>query len=974
MKRLLLIPILLLGFVGSAQVLMTGAGSYSQDFNTLITTGTATWTDNSTLANWFGQRSGTGNTIIAGNGSTNTGGLYSFGTGTTSDRAFGDQGSGTPANLAMGVQFQNTSGSVLTNFTVSYVMEQWRDGGNATPVAQTLTFWYKVSSSPITALNPNANAGWTAVTALDGISPVFTAVASALDGNLPANRVSLTNVVIPGLLIANGGYLMLKWDDPNNPGNDHGLSVDDFSASWTTSCNTTSAFSVSACTSYTVPSGDETYTTSGVYHDTIPNAALCDSIMTITVNITGGTTSSFPVSSCTSYTVPSGDETYFVDGVYLDTIPNHLGCDSVMTITVDIVAGITYYQDFDTDGLGNPLVTSVACSQPGGYVTNSNDCNDNNNTIGLAATWYADTDGDTYGDPLVTAINCTQPMGYVANSMDCNDANAAIHPGATEIPSNGIDEDCSGGDLVPSALAQYQFVNHVCATPVVSVTAQPANATFSDYSAAGAITCASGTGYINYSGWNQTTTIDLTQYYSFTITPASCYNMNLSSLQFLHRISGSGGTPTAHVRSSLDNFASDIATLPILQTATDINEVVTLPSGQFGSVNVAVEFRIYITEMAAVGATYRNDNVSLFGFLDALPTTTFYADADGDTYGDPAVSVTDCIAPIGYVANNTDCDDNNEDEYPGATWVIDLDNDGFGGATTQTSCTQPDGYIVSSAPADCDDNNNAVQGQSTYYADTDNDGFGDANSSISACSAPGGYVSNDDDCDDSDNSIGLPNITYYMDLDGDMYGDPNSPVLGCSIQVGYSPNNLDCDDTDANINPDATEICDNIDNNCDGNTDEGLLNVAWYQDADSDGFGNSTVMVSDCAQPVGYVSVGGDCDDTDGDINPDATDATGDGIDQNCDGVDGNLSVNEDVFFEITASPNPGNDFVKVDISENFGLLNAVLVSADGRVINTPFVTVEGGIEIQTKAIVPGVYIITLTNGSITKTVRWIKQ
>ncbi len=929
MKRLLLIPILLLGFVGSAQVLMTGAGSYSQDFNTLITSGTATWTDNSTLANWYGQRSGTGTTIIAGNGSTNTGGLYSFGTGTTSDRAFGDLGSGTPANLAMGVQFQNTSGSVLTNFTVSYVMEQWRDGGNATPVPQTLTFWYKVSSSPITALNPNASAGWTAVTSLDGISPVFTAVASGLDGNLPANRVSLTNVVIPGLSIPNGNYLMLKWDDPNNAGNDHGLSVDDFSASWTTSCNTTSAFSVSECASYTVPSGDETYTTSGVYHDTIPNAALCDSVMTITVNITGGTTSAFSVSNCSSYTVPSGDETYTVDGIYMDTIPNHLGCDSVMTITVDIVAGITYYQDFDTDGLGNPSVTIVACTQPGGYVTNSNDCNDNNSSIGLPSTWYADADGDTYGDPLSTTTNCSQPMGYVANNTDCNDANANVHPGATEIPGDGIDQDCSGADLVPSSLGQYLFTNHVCATPVLNATSVASNVTFSDYAAVGAITCAAGTNYINYSGWNQTTTVDPAQYYSFTVTPASCYGMNLTELHFLHRVSASGIAPIAHVRSSLDNFATDIATLPITVTATDINETVMLPSGQFGSVNTAIEFRIYITEMGAAGATYRNDNVSVFGLMNTLPAQTFYADTDGDTYGDPSNTTSACSAPVGYVSDNTDCDDTDANEYPGAVWAIDADNDGFKGSTTMVSCTQPANHIPVSSPVDCDD---------------------------------------------SDNMVGAPSVTYYADLDGDMYGDPNSPVLGCAIQVGYSPNNLDCDDTDATINPDAAEICDNIDNNCDGNTDEGLLNVAWYQDTDSDGFGNSNAMVSDCAQPVGYVSVGGDCDDSDDQIYPDATETLGDGIDQNCDGVDGYLSVNEDLYFEITASPNPGNDFVMVDISENFGLTNAVLVSADGRVINTPFTLVEGGIEIQTKAIVPGMYIITLNNGSTTKTVRWIKQ
>jgi hypothetical protein len=99
--------------------------------------------------------------------------------------------------------------------------------------------------------------------------------------------------------------------------------------------NNGSTFSTTGCGSYTVPSGDETYFASGTYYDTIPNVLGCDSMLTINVTLLN-TTGVMSISGCASYTVPSGDETYFVSGTYMDTIPNVAGCDSIMTITVFI--------------------------------------------------------------------------------------------------------------------------------------------------------------------------------------------------------------------------------------------------------------------------------------------------------------------------------------------------------------------------------------------------------------------------------------------------------------------------------------------------------------------------------------------------------------------------------------------------------------------------------------------------------------
>ncbi|MEO0044752.1 MAG: hypothetical protein RL329_4201, partial [Bacteroidota bacterium] len=99
---------------------------------------------------------------------------------------------------------------------------------------QIIAFWYKKSSSPITALNPNASAanGWTAVTALDLSNPIYTNVAAVYDANDPAYRVSATNVSIPSLSLANNEYIMLKWDDPDHSSADQSMGLDDVTIAW----------------------------------------------------------------------------------------------------------------------------------------------------------------------------------------------------------------------------------------------------------------------------------------------------------------------------------------------------------------------------------------------------------------------------------------------------------------------------------------------------------------------------------------------------------------------------------------------------------------------------------------------------------------------------------------------------------------------------------------------------------------------
>ena len=227
MKIKLLLFALLFSVLGWGQVLMTTTGSTTQDFNTLATTGA---TNTFGITNWFSQRTGTGTNYEADAGSATAGNLYSYGTGAASERALGTLGSNTAGSFAHGVLLKNTSGTTITDVKVSYTLEQWRKSG--VTAAQSLTFYYKISSSTISALNPNSNSGWTQVTGLTLSSPINTTTGNNLNGNNVSNRVSAINISIPSLSLLDNEFIMLKWEDPDHTGADHGLAIDDVTINW----------------------------------------------------------------------------------------------------------------------------------------------------------------------------------------------------------------------------------------------------------------------------------------------------------------------------------------------------------------------------------------------------------------------------------------------------------------------------------------------------------------------------------------------------------------------------------------------------------------------------------------------------------------------------------------------------------------------------------------------------------------------
>jgi len=608
-------------------------GTYSQDFNTLFATQgydsdtvtsisgngpiqlTAAPMSGTELGGWWMVKyDGTGANarFKVDDGTAVNGAIYSYGASGSSDRALGSLGSGSTRSR-FGMMLTNNTGQTLTQFTISYVGEQWREGTSA---ANTLAFSYAIDPTDLNTGNYVAAPSLNFTSPIDGTTDTN---GVKLDGTLSANRRAV-NATVTGIVWPAGSRLIVRWTDTDDLLNDDGLAIDDFT--FTAQNSGPAAPAIVSTTPVADATGIAPTTTISLTFN--QPVALAADWFTLTSAAQGALTATVS-GGPTTFTVTPSATLPVNDTITLNVLASRVTDQATGTRTL----AEDYSLSFGTVTPVAPTITTHPTSQTVSAGANVTFTVTASGTAPFTYQWRKggqNINGSTNATLTLSNVQTNDAGSYdvvVTNSVNSATSNAAtltvnVVTGntitwnfgtttGTALPTNNLPSGVTGGAW---SQGNNWSTPAMLANNAVSDTYTGASG---DYNAG----VAARTGALNIGSAGSA-------YFQVTLTPESGTRLVITSISFGSRRTGTG--PQSYViYSSVDNYTTAVASNSLSTTTGWLLYAPTI-NPLAGAVNTPVTLRLYGYNGSG-GATentvnWRIDDVAVTLAVQTAPTIT----------------------------------------------------------------------------------------------------------------------------------------------------------------------------------------------------------------------------------------------------------------------------------------------------------------------------------------------------------------